>query len=139
MEFRKVGSKYFLRVDKGQDIVQTLKEFCIQENIKLGTIQGIGATNNVTVGLYDPVEKKYYSDKLTDNFEIAPLLGNITTKDKEVYLHLHINLCDKNHHSFGGHVNECIISATFEAVIDTSEETIEREFSEEIGLNLLKF
>ena len=139
MEFKKFGNKYFVRIDKGEEIVESLKKFCEKNNIKLGTITGIGATNKVTVGLFKAETKEYHSTELTGNFEIAPLHGNISTMSGKTYLHLHVNLCNKEHKSFGGHLNSATVSATFEAVIDVIDGEVDRAFSEEIGLNLFKF
>ena len=139
MKAKKFGHKFIVRMDKGEEIVETLKQFCKDNDIKLGSIIGIGATNKVMVGLFDVETKKYHSKELVGNYEIAPLAGNISTMDGQVYLHLHINLCDSQHHSFGGHLNSAVVSATFEAVIEVIDGQVDREFSEEIGLNLFKF
>jgi len=39
---------------------------------------------------------------------------------------------------FGGHLNEAVVSATCEVIIEKIEGSIEREFDKETGLNLLK-
>ena len=137
MEYKRFNNKFIVRINKGEEIVETLKKVCKDNSIKLGSVTGIGATNKVTVGLFDVDTKKYHSTELTGNYEIVPLQGNITTMDGEVYLHLHINVCDLEHHSFGGHLNSAIVSATFEAVIDIIDGKIDRKFNKEIGLNLL--
>lgn len=139
MKAKKLGNKYLVRIDKGEEIVETLKDFCEKENIKLGTITGIGATNQVKVGLFDPKEKEYHASKLEDNFEITSLCGNISTMNGETYLHLHINLCDNNHKCFGGHLNYAYVSATFEGVIELIEGEVDRHLDNEVGLNLLDF
>jgi len=139
MEFRKFGSKYLLRLDKGEEIVATLKDFCSKEGIKLGSISGIGAANKVIVGLFETGPKKYHSKTFEGDYEIAPLVGNVSTMNGETYLHLHITLGDGEHKAFAGHLNEAWVSATFECVIDTIDGEIDRKLSEEIGLNLIDF
>jgi len=139
MKAKKFNNKYLVRINKGEEIVETLKEFCEKENIKLGTITGIGATNQVKVGLFDPKEKEYHAKELKDNFEITSLYGNITTMNGETYLHLHINLCDSNHKCLGGHLNYAYVSATFEGVIELIEGEVDRHLDNEVGLNLLDF
>jgi len=67
------------------------------------------------------------------------LSGNITTKEQEPYLHLHITVADKKHHVYGGHLNRCIISATCEMIIMVIEGNVERTFDPAIGLNLLQY
>jgi len=139
MEYKKFQNKYIVRIDKGEEIVETLKKFCKENNIRLGTIIGLGATNKAEIGLFNGEEKKYYSKELTGDHEIAPLYGNISTMNGEVYLHIHANLCNQENKAFGGHLNSAVVSATFEAVIDVIDGDVDRAFNEDVGLNLYKF
>jgi len=138
MKFKKFGNKYIVRIDRREEVVESLTKFCEQNSIKLGSITAIGASDKITIGLFDVKTKKYHSKELTGNYELAPVIGNITTKDGKIYLHLHANVSDSEHRSFGGHLNSAVISGTFEAVIDVIDGELEREFNEEVGLNLLK-
>jgi len=138
MKTKKIGNKIIVRIDKGEEIVESLLNICKEYNVTLGSIMGLGATNKVTIGLFDVDTKKYHSEKFTGNYEIAPLTGNITMMNKEPYLHLHINVCDASHHSFGGHLNKAVVSATFEAIIDLIDGQVTRVFDDETGLNLLE-
>lgn len=137
MKYRKFKDKVIIRIDKGEEIIKSLKQVCEELDIKLGTITGIGATNKITIGLYDVKSKKYISSELIGEYEIAPLHGNITTKNNVVYLHLHVNVSNAEHKSFGGHLNSAIVSATFEAIIDIIDGKIDRLFDKKSGLNLL--
>ena len=138
MKAKKVGNKIILRIDKGEEIVESLLKICKKYTVTFGSIVGIGATNEVTIGLFDVDSKTYHSEKFVGNYEIAPLMGNITRMNDEPYLHVHINVCDASHHSFGGHLNEAVVSATFEGIIDLIDDEITRVFDKETGLNLLK-
>jgi predicted DNA-binding protein with PD1-like motif len=137
MKYKKFENKVIVRIDSGEEIVKTLKQICENLQIKLATISGIGATDKVTIGLYNVKTKKYQSTELLGDHEIAPLFGNISTMGGKVNLHLHANLCNKDHQSFGGHVNSAIVSATFEGIIEIIDGKIKRVFDEKIGLNLL--
>lgn len=136
MKFKRFGHKFIVRIDKGEEIVEKLKEFCKEQKIKLGSISGIGAINKATIGLFETKTKKYHSKELRGGYEITSLTGNISTLKGEVYLHLHINLSDSNYNSLGGHLSSAIVSGTCEVIIESIEGEIEREFREEIGLNL---
>ncbi|MCF7792780.1 MAG: DNA-binding protein [Candidatus Cloacimonetes bacterium] len=137
MKSKRIGNICFIRIDKGEEIISSLKKFCENENIKLGKISGIGATNNVTVGLFEPSKQQYHSNTLKEDFEILSLTGNITTMKNEVYLHCHITLANKNHQSFGGHLNSAVVSATCEIVLEVYDGSVDRFFDQESGLNLL--
>ncbi len=138
MDYKKIGEKVFVRIDSGEEIVETLTQVCKKLDITAGTITGIGATDKAIVGLFDVKTKKYHSKELVGDHEIAPVYGNISTMNNEVYLHLHVNLCNSEHKSFGGHLTSAIVSATFEGVIDIINGKIEREFDATTGLNILK-
>lgn len=139
MEYKRYGSKILIRLDPGEEIVAGVGEVCKAEGIRLGKVSGIGAVNKATVGLFKPDSKEYFSTTLEKPFEISNLTGNVSEMNGELYLHLHITLADIEHNAFGGHLNEAVVSATAEIWIDILDGKIDREFSDTIGLNLLKF
>lgn len=136
MKVKQIDNKLIVRIDKGEEIVESIMTVCKKFDIKLGSIMGIGATNKVTIGLYDVENKKYHSKEFTGNFEIASVIGTISMMNDEPYLHLHITVCDENHHSYGGHLNSAVVSATSECVIDMMNGYVDRKVDKETGLNL---
>lgn len=136
MEYKKIGSKYIIRIEKGEEIVGTIESFCRDKEIKAGSINGIGAAGKIEIGHFVASTKEYHSKLFEGDLEIAPMTGNISTKDGEVYLHIHINFSDAELKAYSGHLNSAIVSATFECLIDPFDGKIERKFSNEIGLNL---
>ena len=43
MEYRKFGSTYILRIDRGEEILASITTLCNAEKIRLGSVSGIGA------------------------------------------------------------------------------------------------
>ena len=121
MKYKRCGTRVFVRIDKGEELIENLKAICKELNITLGSICGIGATDKVTVGLMNTKTKKYQSKEFTGDHEITSVLGNVTTMNGEVYLHLHITLGNVEHKIIGGHLTSAVISATFEGIIDIIE------------------
>jgi len=138
MNYKQFNNKVVVRIDKGEELVDCLKMICKKLDIKLGSIVGIGSTDKVTIDLLNTKTKKYQSKEFTGDHEIAALIGNITTMNDEVYLHLHITICNIEHKAIGGHLSSAIISATFEGFIDIIEGQVAREYNDDIGLNNLK-
>ena len=139
MEFRKFGAAYVIRLDKDEEIIETLREFCKTNQIRLGWVSGIGAVNLVVLGLFETGPKRYVADELRGDLEITALSGNITTMDGEVYLHLHATVSDVKHQTCGGHLSSAVVSATGELIVVAIDGIVDRKFSQEIGLNLLHF
>ena len=139
MEYRKFNNSYVIRINKGEEIVEKLKELCKKEDIKVAEITGLGASNLVEIGLFNVNTKEYKTTTFEGMFEITSLIGNATRKDGEVYLHLHINVSDETGNTKGGHLVRCNISATSEIIVNKIEGNVDRKLSDEIGLNLMKF
>lgn len=139
MEYRKFENKIIVRIDKGEEILEKIKEIALKENIKLASINALGATNEFTVGVYKVDEKKYYSNEFKGNFEIVSLTGTINTMNDKFYTHIHMSAGNDKGEVFGGHLNKAIVSATCEMVIDIINGKVDRYFDEGIGLNLFKF
>ena len=51
MEYRKFDNSYVVRLNKGEEVIASLKELCNNENIKLAEITGLGASNLVEIGV----------------------------------------------------------------------------------------
>jgi len=137
MHGKRTGSTFILRIDRGEEIVSTLREFCTTEKIALGTVQGIGAVNNAVIGLFLAATQEYHTTTLSGDHEITSLAGNITTMDGQPYLHLHATLSDASFLAFGGHLTSAVVSGTCEIVIRTIDDTVSRTFDADVGLNVL--
>jgi len=138
MNYKQFNNKIIFCIDKGEEIIDCLKTICKKSDIKLGSVVGIGSTDKVTIGLLNTKTKKYQSKEFTGDHEITSLIGNITMMNGEVYLHLHLTLCNVEHKAIGGHLTSAIISATFEGIIEIMEGQITREYNDDVGLNQLK-
>ena len=139
MDYRRFGNDLVIRIDKGEEIIEKMLEVCKKENIKLANVNALGAVGEFEVGLFKTEEKKYYSSIHKGDFEIVSLTGSITTKNGELYHHIHMSAGDSENKVYGGHLNYAKVSATCEMFIHVIEGTVEREFNDEIGLNLFKF
>lgn len=139
MDYKKVDSKHIIaRFDKGEEISATLKIIAEKENIKLAMVQGLGAVNDITVGVFDIDAKKYKANSFQGYFEIVSLTGTIDRMQGNYYSHFHISVGDEQGKVLGGHMNRAVISATGEIIITLLDGEVDREYSEEVGLNLLK-
>ncbi len=136
MTHKQFGNKYIVRVEKGEELVVALKDFCRDKDIKLGVVSGLGAADKITLGLFKTKTKEYAPKELSGDFELTAVLGNISRMNGEVYLHLHANIADENCQTFGGHLTSAVISATFEGVIEKIDGEVGRKYNEDIGLNL---
>ena len=140
MEYRKFGSTYILRIDRGEEILESITKLCQEAEIRLGSISGIGAVGEVTLGVFNREKFAYESTTYTGDYEIASCSGTVTTKEGKPYLHIHMAAANAvKGECHGGHLNRAIVSLTGELVIQQLDGTVEREYSQKVGLNLFKF
>ena len=139
MEYKRFNNKIVLRIDRGEEIVEKLKEVALKENIKLASVSAIGACDFFVAGVYDVSLKKYFENEFKGAYEIVSILGSINTMNGKYYSHLHINCADKNGNCFGGHLNKVIVSATCEMMVDIIDGRVDRFNDEITGLNLFDF
>lgn len=139
MDYRRFGKTIIARIDRGEEVLTQLKNIALKEEIKLASVRALGATNDFTVGVFKVDEKKYYANHFTGDFEIVSLTGTISTMNGEYYAHLHMSAGDEQGRVFGGHLNEAIISATCEMVIEVIDGQVDRVRDESVGLNLFHF
>ncbi len=59
MNYKRIGSVIALRVDRGEEIVESVKKVCEKEQIRFAGISGIGAVAPAVVGQYRVAEKRY--------------------------------------------------------------------------------
>lgn len=140
MEYRVYGNDIFLRIQKGEEILTCLQEVCEKEQIVLGSLTGLGAVEEVALGVFNREKFAYEKQTYTGDMEIASCVGNISTMEGKTYLHVHMvvgNVTEGICHA--GHLNRAVVSLTGEFILHKIEGTVEREYSPEVGLNLFKF
>ena len=115
MVYKTCGDTIAVRLEKGEEIVSSIRAICEKEGVKAGTNQGLGAADHSVVGIND------------------------STKDGELYLHIHATLGDDKGLAHGGHLNEAVVSATCELFIRKLDMVIERKADPKTGINLMVF
>ena len=139
MQYKQSGSTYMVRMDLGEEITGNLKKLCENEQIRLGRVEAIGATDHAVIGVYDLAKKEYYPEQIDEFMEIASLNGNITAMDGKTYIHLHATLADQRHGIHGGHVIEMRVGATCEMFVTVLDGEVRRQRDEDLGINLWTF
>ena len=137
MEYKRIGDKIVFRLEMGDRLMESAQKIAANENVKLASISGIGACSKIEMGYIDLSIKEYIFKTFEGNMEILQATGNITLKDGEPFPHIHISVANEECKSFGGHLNEATISATFEGIMQIIDHEIHREFNEDLGLALM--
>lgn len=128
---------HVLGLIQGEDVIQTMIDFCAAQNIKSGFFQGIGAVSSIILTHYRLTTKRFGTQIFNEPLEIVSLMGIIARKDGKPYIHCHGSFSDSAMRTYGGHVKEAIISGTGEIIIRETKHGLYRTPDEKTGLNLL--
>jgi len=137
MQFQKIDNSYIVHVEKGEKVMDTLTQFCIDRNITSGQLSGIGAVKNVDIGAYNITSKEYIHKIFDSILELLSFQGNVAIKDDEPFIHAHITLGNHDMEVSGGHLFEMEVAAVGEFIIHDFKDKTHRVLNEEIGLATL--
>lgn len=136
MEYRRFSDTYIVRLDPGEDIVERLAALAKEEGIALAEINGLGAVDDFTVGVFDVAQKRFVPNRFEGAYEIVSLHGTLTDGP---YLHLHMSAGDGSGVVRGGHLARARISVTAEIVVRIIDGHVGRYYDEAQGLNVMTF
>lgn len=130
---------YVVVLEHGSELHKALGEHARDHELASAWVEGIGAAERTTLGIYHLGEKQYTWKEFEAPLEILSLKGNLSWVDGEPFWHIHGVFSDENFTSFGGHVKELVVGATCELLITPLEVPTTRVFDDETGLKLLSY
>ena len=138
MEFKRYGDTYMVRIDVGEEIMETLMNLCEAEDIRLAQVDAIGASERAVLGVYDLEHQCYCRNELIGIMEITSLSGNITQMNGRPYIHLHTTVTGDDQKVHGGHVISMRVGMTCEMFVRVLDGDVTRERDANLGINLWK-
>ncbi len=118
MDYRKLGETYYVRLDRGDEIIGSLLEICEKEKIMSATFSGIGGCGSAEIQTFIPETGQFEIRNLTGMLELVSLLGNIVSDESgKLYHHTHAAFAYKEnneHHMDAGHIKSVVVLYTAE-------------------------
>ena len=118
MDYRKFGSTYYIRMDRGDEIVAALLDICDREGIHAATFNGIGGGRSAQIQTFVPEERAFHTQTVEGMLELVSLMGNVVTgEDGERHYHAHaLFSCveDGAHRLYAGHLKASVVLYTAE-------------------------
>lgn len=134
--FKQSGDKYILSLDNHVSLIEVLTAFCRERDILSGSIRGLGATNSATFRYLNPATMKYVDKTFDEQMELTCIEGNISRKDGQVYLHVHVTASRSDYSCIGGHLLDCRINGACELFVEDYGVPAGRRQDPETGINL---
>ena len=157
MEYRKIGDNYYIRMDRGDEIISNLLEICEKESIPSGVFSGIGGCQSAELQVFIPETGSFETEQLEGMLELVSLNGNVVRDDDgKLFHHTHAlfsfkggnrdvdNIVggyqDGQHGMAGGHLKATTVLYTAEIELrPTVGGAIGRKFDSETGTGFWEF
>ena len=121
MDYRKYGEAYYLRVDRGDEVIASILDVCCKEDLGSVTFSGIGGCSSAEIQTFIPEKGSFETHQLTGMLELVSLIGNVISDDQGgLHSHAHATFAHKGgdeHRVSAGHVKSITISYTAEIEI----------------------
>ena len=87
MDYRKLGDCYYIRMDKGDEIVTAIRDVCRREGIPSATFSGIGGCQDAEIQVFRPELGEFETERVEGLLELVSLTGNIIQRDNGAQSH----------------------------------------------------
>ncbi len=129
MHYHPLGDgRYMMRLDPGDEVIASLRQFASEESVTAGYITGLGSTQSAVMSWLDPESGEYLKRKLDEPMEVSNLTGSISiaADDGRPFVHLHAVLSPRELLAYSGHIHEARTGAVMEIFISTFDVRLER-------------
>lgn len=139
MGFRQfvLGRTFIARAIYDSDLIEFLTVFAQKTGITAASFTAIGSLKNAKLGFYDQNKHAYLEILISNPFEIASCIGNISLKEGAPFVHAHAVLANESGITKGGHL---LGGKVFAAEVHITEllpkEALVRKADEITGLSL---
>ena len=87
MEYRKFGECYYIRMDRGDEIVSTILDVCRREGVRSATFSGIGGCSDAEIQAFDPDAGAFETERVEALLELVSLTGNVIMRSDGTLSH----------------------------------------------------
>ncbi|MBQ7740209.1 MAG: DUF296 domain-containing protein [Eubacterium sp.] len=144
MDYRKYDATYYLRFDRGDEIISGIIDICKKEGITSAVFSGIGGCSEAEIQTFIPEKGEFETRRVSGMLELASMTGNIVTdRDMKYYHHTHAVFAYKEgeaHKVAAGHIKSSTVLYTAEIELrPVCGGEIKRKYSAETGTGFWDF
>jgi len=130
------SKELMVRLKSDADLVQSITELARTGRIEAGSFTAIGALKRARLAYYDQKNHEYREIKVDSPHELASCTGNISLKDGDPFVHVHVVLADETGNTRAGHLLEATVFAAEVHLHQLTGPKLERKYDEVTSLSL---
>ena len=93
MDYRRLGSTIYIRMDRGDEVISSLLDICQREHIQSATYNGIGGCSAASIQTFDPVSGSFHTEEKSWMLELVSMMGNVVTDGVLFFRPPHARFC----------------------------------------------
>ena len=132
MEHTRIGRDLFVRLDKGEEIHESIRALSEQGISAAALTSGIGRVRDTVIGFLDS-EGVYQKITVQEPMELLSMQGNLVPGPDGPFTHIHIVASEDDHVVRGGHLFEATVEVAAEIhlrVLGDEGSPMEREVTD---------
>jgi len=137
MQAQRMAWGWTLRLDRGEEIVESLRAFAEHEGVRAAFFTAIGAVGETELGFFDPTTMAYERRRFEGDHEIGSLNGNISMLEGRPFPHAHIVIGRRDFGAWTGHLFRGVVTVTCEIQLVTDPGVLVRQSRPDLGYNPL--
>ncbi len=118
MNYRKFGDTFYVRMDRGDEIIGSIVDICKKEHISSAIFSGIGGCSEAQIQTFQPETHCFETQTIQGMLELVSLNGNIISDEQNgLYSHTHAVFAYKQgnqHRLAAGHIKSITVLYTAE-------------------------
>ena len=117
MDFRRFDNTYYVRIDKGEEVISELIKVCESEGIDSAIFTGIGGCSHAEIQMFIPEKGEFETEEYDGMLELVNITGNITIDNGTPLYHVHASFSfkeGKEHRMAAGHLKSTVVLYTAE-------------------------
>ena len=118
MQYANFNNTFYIRLDRGDEIIGSLLNVCEREGIPSAIFSGIGGCSSAAIQTFIPAEGAFHTETKSRMLELVSLMGNIVSgNDGKRHHHTHALFSyveDGKHGVLSGHLKESTVLYTAE-------------------------
>jgi len=129
---------WVVRLDPGEEIVESLLAFARDKGVRAGLISGLGSVGETELGFFVRATHEYIRRRFEGEHEIGMLTGNFSELDGEPFPHCHIVIAGPDFVAHTGHLFRGVVTVTCEIQVVIDPDIVRRASRPDLGFNPLE-
>jgi uncharacterized protein len=137
MRYERFESRLQVRLESGEHAQPAVLGLLQREGIGYASLTGLGAVRWAKLAYWNALTREYEEHVVEEQLEVVSLVGNVTLRDEQPFLHWHISLGRSDLSTLGGHFLDAVAHPNFEIWIQREAKPVHRRVEPASGLALM--